>query len=246
MKRLRVLLFGTAVCAAVLSAQAVSPEIPRTADGKPDFSGFWTLPYVPNMAMGKEETVPYTDRGRKAFLEHDSKDDPTSNCWYPGVPRIMQSPYPMQMLQTKDYLIMAFEYMRLWRVIPLNNRPHPADMEPSFMGDSTGRWDGDSIVIDATKLKDAPWTWLDTAGHQHSDVLHVVEKLTRKPNGIELEFTVDDSKMYAKPWVLTRMMTPLKTNPAIGELLEYSCTENNRDVQHLISNKPAQPQPKNP
>jgi hypothetical protein len=153
----------------------------------------------------------------------------------------MQSPYPMQMVQTKDYLVMIFEYMRLWRTIPLNNRPHPPDMEPSFMGDSTGRWDGDTLVIDTTKLKDAPWTWLDTAGHQHSDVLHVVEKLRRTPVGIAYEFTVDDPKMYSKPWTLERNMTPLKVNPALGELIEYSCTENNRDVQHLISTKPAQP-----
>src|SRR5215472_507086 len=232
------LLAGVGVFAQQVSPPQRPADIPRTADGKPDFSGFWNLPYVPNMSGGKEDTVPYTDLGRKAFLEHDSKDDPTSNCWYPGVPRIMGSPYPVQFLQTKDYFIMAFEYMRLWRVVPLNNRPHPADMEPSFMGDSTGRWDGDSIVVDTTKLKDAPWTWLDTAGHQHSDVLHVIEKFTRMPKGIELQMTVDDPKMYSKPWVLTRMITPLKINPAIGELLEYSCTENNRDVQHLISNKP--------
>jgi hypothetical protein len=233
-------LFLAALLSRLLSAQA--PEIARTADGKPDFTGFWNLPYVPNMAMGKEENVPYTDRGRAAFTAHDSKDDPTSNCWYPGVPRIMQSPYPMQMVQTKDYLVMIFEYMRMHRSIPLNNRPHPPDMEPSFMGDSTGRWDGDTLVIDTTKLKDAPWTWLDTAGHQHSDALHVIEKLRRTPTGISYEFTVDDPKMYSKPWTLERNMTPLKINAAIGELIEYSCTENNRDVQHLISTKPAQKQ----
>jgi hypothetical protein len=86
---------------------------------------------------------------------------------------------------------------------------------------------------------DAPWTWLDTAGHQHSDVLHVIETLRRTPAGIAYGFTVDDPKMYSKPWTLERSMTPLKVNPAIGELIEYSCTENNRDVQHLISTKPA-------
>jgi hypothetical protein len=139
---------------------------------------------------------------------------------------------------------MIFEYMRLWRSIPLNNRPHPADMEPSFMGDSTGRWDGDTLVIDTTKLMDAPWTWLDTAGHQHSDALHVTETLRRTPTGIAYGFTVDDPKMYSKPWTLERSMTPLKVNPAIGELIEYSCTENNRDVQHLISTKPGQNQVK--
>ncbi len=237
MKRAWILLFGLA--APVLFGQA--SDIARTAEGKPDFQGFWNLPYVPNMSGGKEDTVPYTDAGRKAFLEHDSKDDPTANCWYPGVPRVMQSPYPMQIVQTKDYLVFLFEYMRMFRSIPLNNRPHPKDMEPSFMGDSTGHWEDDTLVIDTAMLKGAPWTWLDTAGHQHSEDLHVIEKLRRTPTGIDYEYTVDDPKMYAKPWVQQRKITPLKVNPNLGELIEYSCTENNRDVQHLVPTKPAAP-----
>src|SRR4051794_38850516 len=104
------------LCLAGIPLVAQTPRaIPRTGDGKPDFQGFWNLPYVPNMAArGGEANVPYTDRGRKAFQDHDAKDDPTSNCWYPGVPRIMQSPYPVQILQTKEYFTILFEYMRLW------------------------------------------------------------------------------------------------------------------------------------
>ena len=230
------------IVAALLSTLplAHADSIPRTADGKPDFQGFWNVPYVPNMAQGKEENVPYTDRGRAAFKNHDSKDDPTANCWYPGVPRIMQSPYPMQIVQTKDYVVLMFEYMHMFRALPLDGRPHPKNMEPAFMGDSTAHWEGDALVVDTTNLKDAPWTWLDTAGHQHSDVLHVIERFERKPDSIAYEFTVDDPKMYSKPWTVQRAITPLKLTPGLPELLEYSCTENNKDVQHLISTKPAQ------
>lgn len=107
------------------------------------------------------------------------------------------------------------------------------------MGDSTGHWEGDTVVVDTTGLKGAPWTWLDTAGHQHSDELHVTERFRRTADTIEYEYTLDDPKMYAKPWSLSRVFTPLKLNSALPELIEYSCSENNRDVQHLVTTKPA-------
>src|SRR5487761_1288940 len=122
-----------AACLGLLSVHAaaqdpVKPEpkaIPRMPDGKPDLSGFFNIPYFPNMASGNEETIPYTEAGRAAYMNHDSKDDPTANCWYPGVPRIMQSPYPAQFVQTPGYLVILFEYMHTFRSIPLNGRPHP-------------------------------------------------------------------------------------------------------------------------
>jgi hypothetical protein len=213
--------------------------IPRTSDGKPDFSGFFNLQYTPNMAMGKEDLVPYTPAGKAAYLNHDAKDDPTSNCWFPGVPRIMQSPYPAQFVQTPTYFLILFEYMHMFRSIPLNGRPHPANMEPAFMGDSTGHWEGDTIVVDTVGLKGPHWTWLDTAGHQHSDEMHVTERFRRTADSIQYEYTVDDSKMYEKPWTLSRTFTPLKLNAALPELIEYECSENNKDLQHLVTSKPA-------
>jgi len=221
------------------AAKAESKPIPRTPEGKPDFSGFFNIQYTPNMAMGKEETIPYTAGGRAAYANHDAKDDPTSNCWLPGVPRIMQSPYPAQFVQTPAYLAILFEYMHTFRSIPLNGRPHPANMEPAFMGDSTGHWEGDTVVVDTTGLKGPPWTWLDTAGHQHSDALHVTERFRRTPGSIEYDYTVDDPALYAEPWTLHRVYTPLKLDARLPELIEYSCSENNRDVQHLVTTKPA-------
>jgi hypothetical protein len=234
----------------------VSTEIPRTPGGKPDFSGFFNIPYVPNMAAGPrasgagttgdvdrvasgESAVPYTEAGKAAYLNHDSKDDPTANCWLPGVPRIMQSPFPAQFVQNSKYLVILFEYMRTFRSIPLDGRPHPPNMEPAFMGDSTGHWEGDELVVDTVNMRGAPWTWLDTAGHQHSDALHVVERFRRMADHIEYQYTVDDPKLYAKPWTLKRNLTPLPTAAGLPELLEYSCSENNKDVEHLVPTKPA-------
>jgi hypothetical protein len=151
----------------------------------------------------------------------------------------MQSPYPAQFVQTPTQLVILFEYMHTFRSIPLNGRPHPANMEPAFMGDSTGHWEEDTIVVDTVGLKGPAWTWLDTAGHQHSDEMHVTERFRRIADNIQYEYTVDDPKMYEKPWTLSRTFTPLKLNPALPELIEYSCSENNRDVQHLVTTKPA-------
>jgi hypothetical protein len=242
-----VILLVVASAPAIPAAAQVNPgavektavPIPRLPDGKPDFSGLYSIPYTPNMAAGKEQDVPYTERGRQAYLNHDSKDDPTSNCWFPGVPRIMQSPYPARIVQTPEYFVILFEYMTMHRTIPLDGRAHPARMEPSFMGDSVGHWEGDTLVVDTVNLKDAPWTWLDTAGHQHSDVLHVIERFRRLPDKVDYEFTVDDPKMYAKPWTHARPLTVLKPTPGLPDLLEYNCDENNRDLKHLMSNKPA-------
>lgn len=232
---MRILLLGPIAAACLFWAAA--PATGESAPDNRDLTGFWNLPYVPNMAMGKEDTVPYTPAGQAAYRNHDSKDDPTGFCQYPGVPRIMQSPYPMQIIQTGNQIVMLFEYMKMWRAIYTDGREHLKGVDSTFMGDSVGKWEGDTLVIDTIALNDR--TWLDTAGHQHSDKLHVIERLHRTgPDTIAYEITVDDPVMYAKPWKHERAMTTLKLTPGLPELIEYSCNENNKDLQHLISTKP--------
>jgi len=237
--RLAGLISTVVLLAAGASAQTAEPAIPRMPDGKPSFVGYWNLPYTPNnAAKGGEANIPYTDAGRAAFKNHDAKDDPTSRCLYPGMPRIMQSPYPVQILQTQEYVILLFEYMRQWRAIPTDGRKHPENLPPSFMGDSVGKWEGDTFVIDTIGLNDQ--TWLDTAGHQHTDEMHLTERMQRTPTTITLEYTIDDPKMYSKPWVQERVIRPLPpAQHGLPELIEYSCEENNKDLQHLITTKPA-------
>ena len=232
---MRVSFLGAAMMGTCLVCAAGPAE---TGASNRDLTGYWNLPYVPNMALGKEETVPYTPAGKAAFVNHDSKDDPTGFCLFPGVPRIMQSPYPMQIVQTPNQVLFLFEYMDMWRAIYTDGRPHHKGVESTFMGDSIGHWEDDTLVIDTVALNDR--TWLDTAGHQHSDKLHVTERMRRTgPGTIAYQITVDDPVMYAKPWVHDRVLTPLKPTPGLPELLEYECGENNKDLQHLISTKPA-------
>ena len=93
----------------------------------------------------------------------------------PGVPRALGSPFPIEILQDANTLTILYEYMHLFRRIPTDGRAHPADTEPTFMGDSVGRWEGDTLVVDVTGFNDK--TWVDTEGHQHSDALHVIERI---------------------------------------------------------------------
>lgn len=220
---------------------ASAQDIPRLKSGKPDFTGYWNIPYTPNLARDTpEDKIPYTPAGKKAFEEHDSKDDPTGLCHYPGVPRIMQSPYPVQFIQTDEFLVMAFEYDRTWRVIPIGGK-HPERVEPSFMGDSIGWWEGDTLMVETIGFNTK--TWLDTAGHQHSDQLKVIERFTRRPKDILMNYDIIDPVMYAQPWNLERPLTPLQAVHGLPPLIEYECVENNKDLEHLVPTKPAAPKP---
>jgi hypothetical protein len=146
----------------------------------------------------------------------------------------MQSPYPMQMLQTDQYLIMAFEYMRLWRVIPIG-KPHPDRVEPSFMGDSVAHWEGDTLVIDTTGFNDL--SWFDRAGNYHSDALHVVERLTpMSADLLNYEATVDDKKVFSRPWKISMPIYRRKEKGA--RLLEFRCVEFVEDLVYGALRKP--------
>ncbi len=154
-----------------------------------------------------------------------------------GWTRQMNTPMPMEIMQEPNRVAILFEAWQTFKVIPTDGRDHPKDPDPTWMGNSVGHWEGDTLVIDTIALNDR--TWLDTAGHQHSDKLHVIERLRRSaPDRIDYEYIVDDPVMYAKPWKQERVMTPLKPTPGLPELLEYECAENNKDLQHLISTKP--------
>src|SRR5207248_2848610 len=150
-------------------------------------------------------------------------------CLFPGVPRIMFSGSPIQIVQQPGLIVILFEFMRLWRTIPLDGRPHPARMDPAFLGDSTGNWEGDTLVIDTVSLKGAPSIWLDPVGHQSSDALRVTERLTRTPAGIQYRAIIDDPKMYSRPWQVRDIeLKPVKPAQGLGDLMEFVCNENKR------------------
>jgi hypothetical protein len=164
-------------------------------------------------------------------VRNESKYDPEGYCLPPGGPRMMATPYPMEIIQLPEQkrVIMTFEgATHIWREIYMDGRPHPSgdDLNPTYLGHSVGRWEGDTLVIDVVGFNEA--TWLDYSGHPHTDQLHVIEKLSRPNKGtLHYEVTIDDPGAYTKPWTAAWNI-PWRAN---GELAEYICQENN---QYLI------------
>jgi hypothetical protein len=222
---------------------------------QPNFGGpgVWNVPYITNMATsitaGGKETceqfpngsggstpscAPFTPLGREVFAERrktDSATDPEGYCLPPGVPRMMYTPYPMKVIQEPNFFTFIFEGgAHIWRQIPLGPKgslKHEEDPNPTYLGDSIGWWEGDTLVIDVIGFNDR--TWLDFAGHPHGEKLHVVERY-RRLDSLNLEYTaiIEDPEYYTQPWTVVTAATYNATN----KLLEYICQENERDSHH--------------
>lgn len=151
-------------------------------------------------------------------------DDPNGLCLPSGVPRAtLVGLFPIQIIHTPQQVMILYEYMNTFRMIPLNAK-HPDDVVPTYMGDSVARWEGDTLVVDAIGFNDK--TWLTGTGTFHSESLHVTERYTRvDKDQINYEATMDDSKVLTRPWTIrTTMMLREGTR-----VQEYVCVENNLD-----------------
>jgi hypothetical protein len=206
---------------------------PRNKDGKVDLSGVWGYAgYTSDIAKDYDVgEVPMTPVADKLFKERQANEgiyDPEARCQPAGVPR--RDPYPSKIIQNPNLIVILFEgSMHSYRQIFMDRATHPKDAQPTWFGDSIGKWDGDELVVDTVGFNGK--TWLDLAGHPTSDQLHVVERYSRPQLGeLKLDITIEDPVMYTKPWKVTERM-PLM----VGEdLIEYVCTENERDVRHLV------------
>ena len=206
-----------------------SGAVPRMPDGKPDLTGVWDIPYVADMSKSIGP-LPFTPWGEANFKAYDpSKFDYTAHCLPAGLTRQMNTPMPLEIFQLPNRVAILWEAWNTFVVIPLN-RDHPKDPDPTWMGNSVGHWEGDTLVVDSIGFNDR--TRLDTIGHPHSDELHVIQRFTRTdPMHIGYEVTVDDPKAYTHPWTNKRVFT-LKPK---WELMEYSCEENNKEItEHLV------------
>jgi len=175
--------------------------------------------------------VPFTAKGKKVFDERNetlSKDDPQGHCLPPGIPRMMFTPHPIDILQVRDRIVIIYETQNMWRIIWMDGRPHPKDPNPTYLGDSVGHWDGDTLVVDIVGFNDV--TWFDLQGHPHGEGLHVVETYTRTNfNTLHYEITIEDPEYYTKPWTVPMDIAWVSNQ----EMSEYVC-DNNKDLPHLV------------
>jgi len=160
-------------------------------------------------------------------------NDPVAKCLPPGVPRIYLERVgaPVEIMQIPGRVIMFFEYDHFVRQIFIDGRQHPEDLTPSWMGDSIGRWEGDTLVVDTVGFSDK--TWLDQEGHPHSDALHLVERIRRvSHDALNIDFTIDDPKAYTKAWT-AHTIFELKPDWNIGEVV---CEDeiNFRDTEKIL------------
>lgn len=152
-------------------------------------------------------------------------NDPLQDCLPPGFPRILLVPFPMQIVQVPGEVIMLFEYDHYVRQIYTNRREHLKGLQPTWMGDSVGHWQGNTFVVDTIGLTEK--SWLDQVGHPHSDELHVIERIRRiDRETLEDDLTINDPKAFTKSWMGKRVF---KLRPG-WHLMEYICEDHMDDA----------------
>src|SRR5579871_6543233 len=211
--------------------------LPRMVDGKPNFQGIWQVSskaaydlryHAASLGMpagkgvvegGEIPYQPWAAAKKQENFANRQTADPVGKCYLPGVPRVMYLEFPFQIFQTSEHIAMTFEWNEAYRLIRTTGKPPLHDDVDSWMGDSRGRWEGDTLVVDVTGQNDR--TWFDMAGNFHSDALHLIERYTMlNADTIQYEVAVQDPKVFTKPW---KMSMPLVRQKNIDRILEYQC-----------------------
>jgi len=221
---------------------------PRTSDGRPNLNGIWQAVNSANwdlldhparpgavIAMGavgavpgglgvvEGNEIPYKPEAAAKKEENAAEwlsRDPLVKCYLPGVPRATYLPFPFQIVQSADHILIAYEFANASRTIEMKSRQQsPLD---TWMGWSRGHWEGETLVVDVTNFNDR--TWFDSAGDFHSEALHVVERYTpTSPDHLLYEATIEDPNVFTRPWKV-RMPLYRRIEPR-AELVEFRCVE---------------------
>jgi hypothetical protein len=232
---------------------------PRTPDGKPDFSGIWSnawfydgrvqpLPVSPPGEppaatfadvfanfKGELPLQPWAAQLKAARKEQNSKENPDAHCLPMGLMQFHMHPQPRKVLQTRDVIALLYEGNSGVRQIFIDGRPLPdADAQPWWYGYSTGRWDGDTLVVETTRFRDDGW--LDIYGSPLTDQATMIERWRRPTFGtIQIDVTIDDRKAYTKPFAVRVHHRLALDGPRLdAELIEFICNENNKAPQLMV------------
>jgi hypothetical protein len=209
----------------------------RTADGKPDLSGFWMpadgVKHLLNLAADlKPEEVPLQPWAQALYkerIENNGKDHPGVRCWPSGIPEKLNIPDGLKVVQTPDLLIFLHESRTIYRQVFTDGRALPRDAQPTWMGYSIGRWEGDTLVVETIGQNGK--TWLDMRGLPGTEALRIIERYTRPSVGrIDIDVTIDDPKAYTKPWSVKLSWNLVPDT----DLIESICEENNKDLPHMV------------
>jgi hypothetical protein len=226
-------------------------------NGKPDLTGVWRAEPAPFeflktvladglnglgedppskyflniLADFKPDEAPMHPEAAAAFAKRAQTmggGSPLTRCLPAGVPMGDLVPIPIKLVQTPGLLMMLYEHDNSFRQIFTDGRKHPVDPQPSWLGYSVGKWEGDTLVVDTMGFNDQ--SWLDAFGHAHSDAMRVTERFRRRDFGhLDVQITVDDPKTFTKPFTIkvTELLVP------DTDLLESFCAENEKDVAHI-------------
>lgn len=230
------------------TAQVADYQAPRTADESPDLNGIWQTintanwniePHAAGPSMVRElgaiaavpaglgvvegGEIPYRPEARAQRDENFANRlelDPEIRCYLPGVPRAIYMPFPFQIIQSRQHIMLIHEYAGAVRTIYMDNHtPPPA---PTWMGWSNGSWEGETLVVDSSGFNGQ--TWFDRAGNFHSDALHVIERFTpRSADTMMYEVTIEDPNVFTRTWTMS-MPLYRRVEPN-AEILEFRCVE---------------------
>ncbi len=227
---LLILVCGVSPAAWTQNTPHPSPVKSRASAIHPDLSGVWFIDEYHRTILPNEDP-PFQPWAKELLAKRDYDNthhdpdiaiDPTEKCIPPGTPRIMFQPFPWEIVYSRDRILIIFEYQALLRQIFIDGRKHPDDLEPTYMGHSIGKFEGDTLVVDTVGFNDK--TWLDPMGLPHSDAMHLTERIRRVDHDTLVdEYTIDDPKAYTQPWKASRTFR-LKPD---WQIKEYVCTENN-------------------
>jgi hypothetical protein len=230
---------------------AAAKQIPRLPDGRPNLQGIWQ---VRNRAFYNVEDhharhlmpagrgvveggpIPYQEWALKKRDENYAnryKEDPFSKCYMPGVPRIMYMEFPFQIFQSRTHVAMTFEWTNVHRLI-YTNGSKPVQGIEFWMGDSRGRWEGDTLVVEVTNHNDK--TWFDMSGNFHSNGLKVTERYSLiDPDTIRYEATMEDPKVFTRPW---KISMPIYRVKDMERILEYQCVAESEEADGTFHREP--------